>query len=60
MRTLFNRFMALLLAPSQKGQRQGVVLLISFSLALILWLLAALNQEYTSTLTYPIRITEVP
>ncbi|GEM_PF-3055116 len=64
MKQLFKRLLQiqLVLAHSQSTGRenQGVVLLFSFLLALILWFLVTLNQNYYTTLSFPIQITQYP
>ena len=60
MRKQLRNLLNLLLSPSPSREKQGLIILISFFLALTLWVLATLNQEYRSTLNYPIQITEVP
>ncbi|MEM7367221.1 MAG: hypothetical protein AAF587_01400 [Bacteroidota bacterium] len=60
MRKQLSLLLNLLLSPSPSREKQGLIIFISFFLALILWILVTLTQEYPSTLNYPIRITEVP
>lgn len=60
MRKQLSIILNLLLSPSSSMEKQGLIIFISFFLALTLWILVTLTQEYPSTLNYPIQITEIP
>lgn len=62
MKKLLQKLVQFLLSKSDypENRNQGASLLVSFLLALIMWLVVTLNQTYQTTLIYPVQITKLP
>ncbi len=55
-----RRILQLLLTSKPSREKQILTISLSVLVAILLWTLVTLNQEYESTFNFPIRISEVP